>query len=71
MAFPTVLPKNALTGKAYNGINVVMLWCEAQLREFPYAVWGTYKQWQEVGAQVRKGEALIARDLLQGVRGPT
>ena len=52
----TVLPKNALTGKAYNGINVVMLWCEAQLREFPFAVWGTYKQWQEIGAQVRKGE---------------
>lgn len=52
----TVLPKNALTGKLYNGINVVMLWCEAQLREFPYAVWATYKQWQEQGAQVRKGE---------------
>lgn len=52
----TLLPKNALTGKAYNGINVVSLWCEAQLREFPYAVWGTYKQWHEIGAQVRKGE---------------
>ena len=52
----TLLPKNALTGNAYNGINVVSLWCEAQLREFPYAVWGTYKQWQEIGAQVRKGE---------------
>lgn len=52
----TLMPKNAVTGKPYNGINVVSLWAEAQLREFPYAVWGTYKQWQEMGAQVRKGE---------------
>jgi antirestriction protein ArdC len=52
----TMLPKNALTGKSYNGINILSLWAEAQLRVFPYAVWGTYKQWLEVGAQVRKGE---------------
>jgi antirestriction protein ArdC len=52
----SVLPVNALTTKHYRGINVVALWAEAQLRGSPYAVWASYKQWQEMGAQVRKGE---------------
>jgi antirestriction protein ArdC len=26
------------------------------LRGYPYAVWATYRQWAELGAQVRKGE---------------
>ncbi len=52
----TLLPTNAATGKTYRGINIVGLWAEAQLRGSPYAVWSSYKQWQEIGAQVRKGE---------------
>lgn len=32
------------------------LWVEAQLRGFETPVWGTYKQFQEAGCQVRKGE---------------
>jgi antirestriction protein ArdC len=52
----TVMPTNAATGNKYRGINVVALWAEAQIREFPYAVWSSYKQWQSIGAQVRKGE---------------
>jgi antirestriction protein ArdC len=53
---PLHMPANALTGKSYNGINVVSLWVAAEARQYQSAVWGTYKQWAELGAQVRKGE---------------
>lgn len=45
------LPYNAATGKAYRGINVMMLYAPAAGEG-----WMTYKQAAEVGAQVRKGE---------------
>ena len=50
------LPVNAKTGRAYRGINTLMLWCEAQSRGFSDSRWATYKQWSEMGAQVRRGE---------------
>lgn len=50
------LPVNVKTGKSYRGINTLMLWCESQARGYSDNRWGTYKQWQETGAQVRKGE---------------
>lgn len=50
------LPVNAATGKPYRGINTVVLWATAQAEGYPGAVWATYHQWQELGAQVRKGE---------------
>ncbi len=43
-------------GEAYQGINVVMLWLEAAERGYTSAFWMTYKQAQEIGGQVRKGE---------------
>lgn len=46
------LPKNAATGATYNGGNVLMLWCSGRTSQ----TWATYKQWEELGAQVRKGE---------------
>ena len=49
-------PTNIESKKAYRGINVVTLWVEAQLRGYEVPVWGTYKQMQEAGYQVRKGE---------------
>ncbi|MDQ0316415.1 ArdC family protein [Amorphus orientalis] len=50
------LPENAVSGKQYQGVNILSLWCVAQLRGFDEAQWGTYKQWKEAGCQVRKGE---------------
>ena len=50
------LPTNALTGRAYRGINVLSLWCTEQLSAFTDSRWATYRQWAELGAQVRKGE---------------
>jgi antirestriction protein ArdC len=49
-------PVNIDTAKAYRGINVVSLWASAQARGFTTGTWGTYRQWQTNGCQVRKGE---------------
>ncbi|WEF25842.1 zincin-like metallopeptidase domain-containing protein [Paracoccus sp. S3-43] len=49
-------PVNVASGRAYRGINVLMLWGEAQDKGFSSPLWGTFKQWQAAGAKVRKGE---------------
>ena len=49
-------PINATTHKAYRGVNVLALWIAAQHNGYAANEWATYKQWQEKGAQVRKGE---------------
>ncbi|RAI38145.1 ArdC family protein [Rhodoplanes roseus] len=49
-------PINVLTGKAYRGINILTLWMAATQHGYQSGRWGTYRQWAEVGAQVRKGE---------------
>lgn len=55
-AGPLFMPVNALTEKPYNGINIVSLWVAAEIGGHSSPVWATYKQWTELGAQVRKGE---------------
>src|SRR6266571_1350773 len=49
-------PINVTSHKAYRGINTVCLWAAAQSKGYESGEWGTYKQWQDRGAQVRKGE---------------
>lgn len=49
-------PKNISTGNAYRGVNTVALWAAAATGGFAEGLWGTYRQWQDRGAQVRKGE---------------
>ena len=46
------IPRNFHTGKIYNGINVLLL----GLRHMTSPYWLTYRQAQERGGQVRKGE---------------
>ena len=53
---PLYMPENALTKKPYNGINVVSLWVAAESLGYAAPVWATYRQWQELDCQVRKGE---------------
>jgi antirestriction protein ArdC len=53
---PLFMPVNALTHNAYNGINVVSLWVAAECLGYTAPVWATYRQWSELGCQVRKGE---------------
>lgn len=50
------LPHNATTQKAYQGGNVLILWGTQLTLGYATPVWATYKQWESIGAQVRKGE---------------
>ena len=43
-------------GKAYRGVNILMLWASAMECGFNSPLWMTYKQAVELGGQVRKGE---------------
>ena len=49
-------PVNVISKKPYRGINTLCLWAAAQAKGYESGEWGTYAQWQERGAQVRKGE---------------
>lgn len=52
----SVMPQNAVTKKNYRGVNVLLLWIRQQEQGFLSGQWATYRQWQDAGAQVRKGE---------------
>lgn len=49
-------PLNALTGRGYRGVNVVALWAEAFVSGYGTGWWASYRQWEQLGAQVRRGE---------------
>lgn len=53
----TGFPVNALTGNAYQGMNVLLLWLSADEQGFGSVCWLTYRQAQQLGGHVRKGEA--------------
>ncbi|HEY1707198.1 MAG TPA: zincin-like metallopeptidase domain-containing protein [Rhizomicrobium sp.] len=52
----TAFPVNASTHAPYRGINILSLWVDALTQEYPSGYWASYRQWQHLGAQVRKGE---------------
>ena len=52
----TSRPHNVASNRPYRGINVLLLWAAASTAGFADGIWGTYRQWQAKGAQVRKGE---------------
>ena len=52
----SVMPGNAITGRSYSGINVPILWASADSNGYPSHAWMTFKQAQDHGAHVRKGE---------------
>src|SRR5664279_3948069 len=49
-------PVSVGSAKPYRGINTLVLWAQSQSKGYSSAFWGTYRQWQELGGQVRKGE---------------
>ncbi|MDE1485178.1 ssDNA-binding domain-containing protein [Xenorhabdus bovienii] len=51
-----MLPTNALTGNHYNGVNILLLWMAAEEMGSNVNRWLTYRQAQQLGGQVRKGE---------------
>ena len=50
------LPRNAVTGRFYSGVNVLILWGAVIERSFPSQDWLTFKQALAAGGCVRKGE---------------
>lgn len=50
------MPFNAATGRHYSGINVPILWAQAQEIGFSTNAWLTFKQALDLGGHVRKGE---------------
>jgi antirestriction protein ArdC len=53
---PTCMPVNAVSGKRYNGNNIFYLMTAGMEKGYSDPRWITYKQAQEQGWQVRKGE---------------
>jgi antirestriction protein ArdC len=49
-------PTNIASKKPYQGVNILTLWAADDAAGYTSGTWGTYKQWTEAGAQVRKGE---------------
>ncbi len=55
-------PKNATTGRKYSGVNILLLGMSGASEGYPSGLWGSYKQWQGIGAQVKggsKGTAIV------------
>ncbi len=51
-----IMPANAITGRAYSGINVPVLWIEADVHGYEQNAWLTFKQALDAGGHVKKGE---------------
>jgi antirestriction protein ArdC len=50
------LPRNAVTGRRYSGINILFLWAALSEQGYGSQRWMTYRQAQAIGANVRRGE---------------
>lgn len=50
------MPRNAVSGRAYSGINVFLLWHAATTKAYQSGRWLTFKQAKESGGTVRAGE---------------
>ena len=53
---PVGMPKNAVTGRHYSGISVLILWDAVTEHGFSSQNWLTYRQALGLGGNVRKGE---------------
>ena len=58
-------PVNIASKNAYRGVNILTLWATADAKGYSSGTWGTYKQWAEAVAQVRRPEIRLHR-LRQG-----
>jgi len=48
--------KNMVSQKAYQGVNRLILGLSSMVNGYEAPVWASFKQWQSIGANVRKGE---------------
>lgn len=56
LAAPCGLPRNAASGRAYSGINILILWGAAVAHAFTGQTWLTFRQALALGGNVRRGE---------------
>jgi antirestriction protein ArdC len=73
-AHGSVMPRNAVTGRAYSGANVLLLWSMSQVNNWGPR-WLTFKQAKEAGGTVRKGEhgqmiIFVSRILVRDKKDP-
>ena len=47
--------RNMVSQKAYRGVNRLILGCSGMANAFSMPVWASFKQWQSLGAMVKKG----------------
>lgn len=50
------LPRNAVSNRLYNGINILLLWLAAEENGYCQSKWITVKAANELGGHIRKGE---------------
>jgi len=50
------LPRNAVSGRVYSGINILILWSAVIAAGYPTQGWLTFRQALDAGGNVRKGE---------------
>ena len=60
LGMDAISPINVVSGNTYRGINIPMLWVSAEQNGYTHGRWATYKQWSDLGAQVKKGEKSTA-----------
>ncbi|WP_084582973.1 ArdC family protein [Sphingomonas azotifigens] len=53
---PCTMPRNAVSARAYSGINVLILWAAAIEGGYGAQRWLTYRQAEAAGGHVRRGE---------------
>ena len=56
VAAPLAMPRNAVTGRGYSGINILILWGAVVARGYSCQSWLTFRQALSLGGNVRKGE---------------
>lgn len=52
----TAMPVNFSTKNRYRGVNVMLLWLDAEIKGFDSPYWLTFKQAKDLGGNVKKGE---------------
>jgi antirestriction protein ArdC len=50
------MPSNAVSGRGYSGVNVLILWAAGVEQGFTSQRWLTYRQAEQAGGHVRRGE---------------
>ncbi len=49
-------PVNHITNRPYNGVNIISCWVAQMCAGYQTQRWATYRQWAQLGGQVKKGE---------------